>query len=94
MGFKYKYTMEDMFDQAIQTCREMKLIPLRTEDETKEQSHNGSIKPTPDSVWCSIASKKKIMPSLRWFYLDVLDGFGVLCTLLRASVLTSSLCTD
>ncbi|XP_078159142.1 dihydroflavonol 4-reductase-like [Carex rostrata] len=30
MGFKFKYTIEEMFDQAIQTCREMKLIPLST----------------------------------------------------------------
>jgi bifunctional dihydroflavonol 4-reductase/flavanone 4-reductase len=50
MGFKYKYTLEDMFDEAIQTCREMKLIPLRTKEEPKEQSLNGSIEPTSVSV--------------------------------------------
>lgn len=30
LGFKYKYTVEEMFDEAIQTCIEKKLIPLQT----------------------------------------------------------------
>ncbi|KAJ6796957.1 dihydroflavonol 4-reductase [Iris pallida] len=28
LGFRFKYTMEEMFDEAIQTCIEKKLIPL------------------------------------------------------------------
>lgn len=36
LGFKFNYTMEEMFDQAIQTCRERKLVPLSTKDESKE----------------------------------------------------------
>nr|AKG26738.1 dihydroflavonol 4-reductase [Cattleya hybrid cultivar] len=32
LGFKYKYTMEEMFDDAIKTCRDKKLIPLSTEE--------------------------------------------------------------
>ncbi|KAJ0985886.1 hypothetical protein J5N97_004242 [Dioscorea zingiberensis] len=28
LGFKFRYSMEEMFDAGIQTCREMKLIPL------------------------------------------------------------------
>nr|AAC17843.1 dihydroflavonol-4-reductase [Cymbidium hybrid cultivar]AIM58715.1 dihydroflavonol 4 reductase [Cymbidium hybrid cultivar] len=44
--YKYKYTMEEMFDDAIKTCRDKNLIPLHTEemvsanekfDEVKEQ---------------------------------------------------------
>ncbi|KAF3339977.1 dihydroflavonol-4-reductase-like protein [Carex littledalei] len=50
MGFKFKYTMEEMFDQAIQKCREMKLIPLSTKEEPKEQSRIGSIEPTSVSI--------------------------------------------
>jgi hypothetical protein len=50
MGFKFKYSMEEMFDQAIQTCREMKLIPLSTKEESKEQNLNGSIEPASVSV--------------------------------------------
>ncbi|KAJ4963155.1 hypothetical protein NE237_023094 [Protea cynaroides] len=30
LGFKYKYTAEDMFDGAIRSCREKNLIPLKT----------------------------------------------------------------
>ncbi|KAJ4963999.1 hypothetical protein NE237_023938 [Protea cynaroides] len=30
LGFKYKYTMVDMFDGAIHSCREKNLIPLKT----------------------------------------------------------------
>lgn len=60
-GFKFKYTMEEMFDQAIQKCREMKLIPLSTKEEPKEQSRNGSIKPTSISVWSSIPSKNLLL---------------------------------
>ncbi|KAJ1689702.1 hypothetical protein LUZ63_013857 [Rhynchospora breviuscula] len=44
-GFKFKYTLEEMFDEAIQTCREMKLIPLSTQDEPKKQTLNGSVEP-------------------------------------------------
>jgi bifunctional dihydroflavonol 4-reductase/flavanone 4-reductase len=29
-GFRFRYTMEDMFDAAIRTCREKGLIPLAT----------------------------------------------------------------
>ena len=29
-GFTFKYTVEDMFDAAIRTCREKGLIPLAT----------------------------------------------------------------
>ncbi|KAL0921474.1 hypothetical protein M5K25_008550 [Dendrobium thyrsiflorum] len=32
LGFKYKYTLEEMFDDAIKTCREKKLIPLKIEE--------------------------------------------------------------
>nr|AFS60083.1 dihydroflavonol 4-reductase [Paphiopedilum concolor] len=32
LGFKYKYTVEEMFDDAIQTSREKKLIPLHSEE--------------------------------------------------------------
>lgn len=33
MGFEYKYTLEDMFRGAIETCREKGLIPYsRTEN--------------------------------------------------------------
>lgn len=35
LGFQYKYTKEDMFDGAIQSCREKQLIPLKTVDEPK-----------------------------------------------------------
>lgn len=31
LGFKYQYSKEDMFDGAIKTCREKKLIPLKSE---------------------------------------------------------------
>nr|AAY32602.1 dihydroflavonol 4-reductase [Oncidium hybrid cultivar] len=31
LGFKYKYTMEEMFDDAIKSCRDKNLIPLNTE---------------------------------------------------------------
>nr|AAB62873.1 dihydroflavonol 4-reductase [Bromheadia finlaysoniana] len=46
LGFKYKYTIEEMFDDAIKTCRDKNLMPLNTEelvlaaekyDEVKEQ---------------------------------------------------------
>ncbi|OAY63713.1 Dihydroflavonol-4-reductase [Ananas comosus] len=30
LGFEFKYTAEDMYDAAIQTCREKKLIPMTT----------------------------------------------------------------
>ncbi|XP_042496331.1 dihydroflavonol 4-reductase-like [Macadamia integrifolia] len=33
LGFEFKYTMEDMFDGAIRSCRERNLIPLQTIDE-------------------------------------------------------------
>nr|AAU93766.1 putative dihyroflavonol 4-reductase [Dendrobium hybrid cultivar]ACJ54348.1 dihydroflavonol-4-reductase [Dendrobium hybrid cultivar] len=33
LGFKYKYSMEEMFDDAINTCRDKKLIPLNTDQE-------------------------------------------------------------
>nr|AHA36975.1 dihydroflavonol 4-reductase [x Doritaenopsis hybrid cultivar] len=32
LGFKYKYTIEDMFDDAIKTCREKNLLPPNTEE--------------------------------------------------------------
>ncbi|XP_010926084.1 dihydroflavonol 4-reductase [Elaeis guineensis] len=32
LGFKFRYSMEDMFDAAIQTCREKKLLPLQTKE--------------------------------------------------------------
>lgn len=32
LGFKYQYSVEDMFDAAVQTCREKKLIPLQTKE--------------------------------------------------------------
>ncbi|XP_058088380.1 dihydroflavonol 4-reductase-like [Magnolia sinica] len=32
LGFKFQYTMEDMYDGAIQSCREKKLIPLKKEE--------------------------------------------------------------
>nr|QEM23754.1 dihydroflavonol 4-reductase [Muscari aucheri] len=31
LGFEYKYTMEEMFDEAIKSCIEKKLIPPQTE---------------------------------------------------------------
>ncbi|MQM21464.1 hypothetical protein Taro_054507 [Colocasia esculenta] len=31
LGFGYRYSVEEMFDEAIQCCREKKLIPLKTE---------------------------------------------------------------
>nr|UUY86286.1 dihydroflavonol 4-reductase 1 [Aglaonema commutatum] len=31
LGFEYQYSMEEMFDMAIQCCREKKLIQLKTE---------------------------------------------------------------
>ena len=30
LGFEYKYTMEEMFDEAIRSCMEKKLIPPKT----------------------------------------------------------------
>nr|AFU90826.1 dihydroflavonol 4-reductase [Epimedium sagittatum] len=36
LGFQYKYTMEDMFDGAIRSCREKKLIPLTAEEKLYE----------------------------------------------------------
>lgn len=32
LGFKFRYSMEGMFDEAIQTCREKKLIPPQTKE--------------------------------------------------------------
>ncbi|XP_068642815.1 dihydroflavonol 4-reductase [Aristolochia californica] len=33
MGFKFQYSIEDMYDGAIQSCRDKGLIPLRTVEE-------------------------------------------------------------
>jgi len=30
LGFEYEYTMEELFDEAIHSCMEKKLIPLKT----------------------------------------------------------------
>lgn len=50
-GFKFKYSLEDMFDQAIQTCRDMKLLPETTlKQGSKEQNHSGSTTPASISV--------------------------------------------
>lgn len=34
LGFEYKYSMEEMFDEAIQSCINKKLIPLQTVETT------------------------------------------------------------
>lgn len=34
LGFQYRYTVEDMFDSAVESCLEKQLLPLQTVDET------------------------------------------------------------
>nr|BAE78769.1 dihydroflavonol 4-reductase [Agapanthus praecox] len=36
LGFRFKYSMEEMFDEAIKSCIEKKLIPLKTAEEVPE----------------------------------------------------------
>ncbi|XP_030527010.1 dihydroflavonol 4-reductase [Rhodamnia argentea] len=39
LGFKYKYTLEDMFVGAVETCREKELLPLSREKHTNGACH-------------------------------------------------------
>lgn len=39
LGFTFKYSMEDMFDGAIESCREKGLLPLTTKKEQVD-GHN------------------------------------------------------
>ncbi|XP_074584764.1 dihydroflavonol 4-reductase [Curcuma longa] len=42
LGFEFKYSVEDMFDSAIQACLEKKLLPLQTVEQEQEQEQQSS----------------------------------------------------
>ncbi|RWR93624.1 dihydroflavonol 4-reductase [Cinnamomum micranthum f. kanehirae] len=42
LGFKYKYTKEEMYDGAIKSCREKNLIPLKSEEPPLGAKMNGA----------------------------------------------------
>lgn len=45
LGFEFKYSVEDMFDSAVQACLEKQLLPLQTVEPQQQQQKQKTVAP-------------------------------------------------